>query len=413
MTLIHFKGGRIQTNTKEKVKFIMLLAGALHRYGASADRIEKALFLVSEKLGVEGNYFSIPTGIFANFKMPGEDEFTSMERLEPGKINLEKLYLSDHTVDLVLEGKLTINEGSERLKEIFDMRPRFSELAVNISLFFLAFGVAIFLKGNIYDALCAGALGLVSGLFTSTVKVERIDTISDAALAFLVSFGAFMCQGQGLPVTPSIIILASLIYFIPGLSLTLAIHEISSQNLTSGTARLTGALIILLKISFGSFIGAEVAKAFFKTDQINTLAAVPEIWVWPSLVVVALTFVVSFQARSKDALWIVLAGLLSFSASKFFSAQFGPIAGAVGSGLVIGAGSNLFARALQRPAMIVLMPAIILLVPGSIGYKGLNFLFTQNAIEGINTLFNSITIGVGLVAGAYFGNIFVKPKRTL
>lgn len=398
---------------QEKLQFIMLMAKALHHYGASADRIEKALFLVSEKLKVDGSFFSLPTGIFANFKLPGQDEFTSMERLEPGKINLEKLFMADQTVDFVLEDKVTISEGSKILTDIFKRKPLYSDLFVNVSLFFLAFGVAIFLNGSISDAVCSGVLGIFCGFFTSAVKVESVDTIADAILAFVVGFSAFACKQLGMSVTPSIIILASLIYFLPGLGLTTAIHELSSQNLTSGTARLTGALIILLKISFGSFLGAEVAHSLLPAVVGGPETPISSLWQWPALIVVSLSFVVIFQARAKDAVWIVLAGLVSFSASKFFSAHFGAIAGAVACGVVIGSGSNLFARVLKRPAMIVLMPAIILLVPGSIGYKGLNFLFTQNAIEGINTLFHSITIGVGLVAGAYFGNILIKPKRTL
>lgn len=398
---------------REKLKFIMLLAKALHHYGASADRIEKALFLVSEKLNVEANFFSLPTGIFANFNLPGEDEYTSMVRMDPGTINLEKLYLADRTVDFVLDEKVTISEGCRILTDIFTKKPLYGDLAVNISLFFLAFGIAIFLKGNLYDAICSGIFGLFCGFFTSSVKVESVDTITDALLAFGVSFAAFGCEQMGLHVTPSIIILASLIYFLPGLSLTMSIHEISSQNLTSGTARLTGALIILLKISFGSFMGAEVAKGVFPATFSIPEPPMGSIWQWPAIVLVALSFVVIFQARIKDAFWIVMAGLISFSVSSFLGAKFGAVAGAVGCGVMLGAGSNLFARVLKRPAMIVLMPAITLLVPGSIGYKGLNFLFTQNAVDGINTLFHTITIGVGLVAGAYFGNILIKPKRTL
>jgi uncharacterized membrane protein YjjB (DUF3815 family) len=63
--------------------------------------------------------------------------------------------------------------------------------------------------------------------------------------------------------------------------------------------------------------------------------------------------------------------------------------------------------------MIFSLPAIILLVPGSIGFKGLEFLFSHNTIEGINTLFNTFIIGIALVAGNYFGNILIKPKRNL
>ena len=398
----------------EKVEFIMLVAKALHRYGASADRIEKALVVTSEKLAINGNYFSLPTGIFANFKLAQNDEYTSMERLEPGKINLEKLFLADRTVDDVIEEKVTVAQGIEALKRTIEKEPRFSDLMVNLCLFFLAFGVALILKGGLIDALCAGCFGLMAGLFTSSVKTERIDTIIEALIAFFVSFGAFGLNYFDLNISPSVVILATLIYFIPGLSLTTAIHEISSQDLTSGTARLTGAMIILLKISFGSYIGAELAQNLLPISPVSQPhAPLDPFWQWPALVVVSLTFVVTFQARVQDAFWIALAGLVSFSASKLGVASFGPIGGAFASGVILGSGSNLFARVLKRPSLIVLLPGIILLVPGSIGYKGLSFLFTQNTIEGVNAMFHSLTIGTGLVAGAYFGNILIKPKRTL
>ncbi|MBC75074.1 MAG: hypothetical protein CME64_03585 [Halobacteriovoraceae bacterium] len=400
-------------SSKEKVEFIMLLGKALHHYGASADRIEKALFVVADKLKIDGNFFSIPTGIIANFNLPDQDEFTSMERLEPGKINLHKLSDADRTVDDVLDGKLTIREGIGYLNEIFQRRPRFQDWHVNISLFILAFGVAVILKGSLQDAFASGIFGFASGLFTSKVKTERIDTIAEAIIAFAVSFGAFALPYFGIPINPSIVILAALIFFIPGLSLTMAIHEISSQNLTSGTARLTGAIIIMLKISFGSYIGAEVAQGLFPTEFNAIGTSLNPLWIWPVLIFVPLTFVVNFQANIKDAFWIVLAGVISFTSSKYGTLYFGVIPGAFASGILIGSGSNLFARLKQKPSLVVSLPAIILLVPGSIGYKGLNFLFSQNTIDGINALFNSASIGMGLVAGAYFGNILVKPKRTL
>ncbi|MBG60697.1 MAG: hypothetical protein CMJ16_09590 [Peredibacter sp.] len=400
-------------SSKEKVEFIMLLGKALHHYGASADRIEKALYGVSRGLNIQGNFFSIPTSIYANFRLPDHDEFTSMERLEPGKINLEKLSDADQTVDDVLDGKITLAEGINILNEIFQRRPRFNDLHVNISLFILAFGVAIILKGSLHDAVASGLFCLASGLFTSKVKTERIDTISEAIIAFAISFGAFLLPYYQIPINPGLVILAAIIFYIPGLNLTMAIHELSSQNLTSGTARLTGAMIIMLKISFGSYIGAQVAKSFFPTDFMATGYVLDPLWIWPVLLFVPLTFVVNFQANTRDAFWIVLAGVISFTSSKYGTAYFGVVAGSFFSGTVIGAGSNLFARFKQRPSLIVALPAIILLVPGSINYKGLNFLFSQNTIDGINAIFNSASIGMGLVAGAYFGNVLIKPKRTL
>ena len=98
-----------------KIKFIMLIGKSLHRYGASADRIEKALTLLCQNLSVQGEFFSLPTGIFASFKST-DDEFNRMERLEPGKINLAKLYFVDQTVDQVAENSITIVPGLQNIR---------------------------------------------------------------------------------------------------------------------------------------------------------------------------------------------------------------------------------------------------------------------------------------------------------
>ena len=88
----------MQTSINDKITFIMLIGNSLHRYGASADRVEKALTLIALKLNIDSQYFAFPTGIFASFKEEGH-EHTRMDRLEPGKINLSKLLWVDEVVD--------------------------------------------------------------------------------------------------------------------------------------------------------------------------------------------------------------------------------------------------------------------------------------------------------------------------
>src|SRR5262249_56884405 len=45
--------------------------------------------------------------------------------------------------------------------------------------------------------------------------------------------------------------LAGLIVLMPGLTLTIALIELSTRNLSSGTSRLSGAFVIFLSIGFG------------------------------------------------------------------------------------------------------------------------------------------------------------------
>lgn len=406
------------THTKQKIRFIMLLARALHMYGASADRIETALYVLSQKLNIRADYFSLPTSLIANFKVGDnsdiEDEFTRMLRLEPGDINLEKLYFADKTVDDVVDGIISIDEGIHYLNHLIERPSLHSSRVFNLSLVCLTTSACIVLGGSWIDAAFSGFAGLMIALFRSEIKGERIDTIAEAIFAFVTAFLAFYCLKYIPELHPEVIILSVLLYFVPGLSLTTGIGEIASQNLTSGTARLMGAIVILLKLCFGVYLGSVMAKNFVDTGHV---ASHPiehaSLVIFLAVFVLSFSFTIVFQARWRDSLWVLFAGLSSFFVQKVLVSLLGKIAATLVTGTYIGAGANLYARLCKKPSMIFSLPAIILLVPGSVGYKSLDLFFGQNTIMAVNTMFQTLVLCIALVAGTYFGNLIIGPKRSL
>src|SRR5437667_6623281 len=85
------------------IAFVIKLGKALHRFGTPAHRLEEALGLVLQKLGLEGQFFSTPTGMFASFGAP-EEQRTTLIRVEPGQVDLEKLILLDDLTNKVIQG---------------------------------------------------------------------------------------------------------------------------------------------------------------------------------------------------------------------------------------------------------------------------------------------------------------------
>ncbi|HMZ82378.1 MAG TPA: threonine/serine exporter family protein, partial [Acidobacteriota bacterium] len=92
------------------IAFVLKLGKALHQYGTPAHRLEDTLVDISNTLGLEGQFFSTPTSIFASFGDP-EEQRTTLIRVEPGEVNLEKLVLLDPLAEQVLDGTLTPSEG--------------------------------------------------------------------------------------------------------------------------------------------------------------------------------------------------------------------------------------------------------------------------------------------------------------
>jgi uncharacterized membrane protein YjjP (DUF1212 family) len=363
------------------------------------------------KLNIDSQYFAFPTGIFASFKEEGH-EHTRMDRLEPGKINLSKLLWVDEIVDQVIWNEIKINEGTQKVRKITNELPLYNSYYVTLSYALIAFAISIFLKGTLLDACVAAILATLIGFFTETVKEERIDSIVDGIVSFFVALSA-LYLGSIYQLNINIVILSSIIMLVPGLMLTLAIGELASQNLTAGTARIMGSLIILLKISFGVYLAYQISR-YFGWQTLGATLESPNVFILTtSLVIAGVGLSLSFQARVQEFFWIVLAAVLSYFCSQFFLELFGHTAGYLCAGAAIGSLSNIYSRMMNRPALIFLLPAIILLVPGSIGFKGLNLLFDRNVLEGFNSIFNMVTIGISLVSGTYFGALLVKPRRTL
>jgi uncharacterized membrane protein YjjB (DUF3815 family) len=82
-------------------------------------------------------------------------------------------------------------------------------------------------------------------------------------------------------------------------------------------------------------------------------------------------------------------------------------------GTCVGAMSNLFARLKDKPSSIFQWPGIILLVPGSVGYRSMTSLFERDVVGGLDTAFTMISLAMALVVGVFFGNIIIQPRRSL
>jgi uncharacterized membrane protein YjjP (DUF1212 family) len=121
---------------RDEVSFILRLARALHAYGIPAHRLEEVLARAAERLGLEGQFFSTPTSIFAAFGRQDE-QHTYLIRVNPGEVDLGKLADLDAVAVRVLRGQLAPVEGSTQIDEIIAAKPRYGG-----GLTMLAFGLA-------------------------------------------------------------------------------------------------------------------------------------------------------------------------------------------------------------------------------------------------------------------------------
>ena len=404
---------------KVRIGFVVDLAARLHEYGTAAPRLEDVINLVGARLGLACNVLSTPTSIVMSFSDPKEEddlaETTQVVRLPPGSVDLKRLCQVDEIADQVIDGRLDLAAGRRRLREF---RRR------DLSKAFRAWTVASYAvsAGSIAAILHTGWLGVATaaliGALIGVVNLLATDrpniaAASDALSALIATAIATLVAVYVAPIALRSVVIASLIVLMPGLTLTTAVRELSSQHLISGTARMMGAIATLLKLAFGTVAATQLFALLGIAPPQGAEAPVARWTEWLAVFAAAFAFAVLFRSPRRYVPVVVAAVLLGYACTQVGGAYVAPAFGVFLGSLVIGAASNLFARVTQRPGALVREPGIILLVPGSVGFRTLSFVFERDVLLGIDTAISLVTLLVSIVAGLLFGDLLVPPRRKL
>lgn len=395
-----------------RVAFVLNLGRALHTSGYSAPRLEEVLVLASDRLGLTGQFFSTPTSIMASFG-PQDDQRTFMIRVEPGESDLGKLARVDQVTRDVLGGRLTPAEGNAAIAAIESMPAPYGTLFTTLAFGVASGSAARFLGGGAWEVGTGLLIGLLIGLLAIVAgRHPGLGRVFEPVAAFTASAIAALVATAGAPVSVLLATLAGVIILIPGLTLTTAMTELSTRHLASGTARLMGALVLLLGITFGIAFGGKIVSLTFGAVPINEPVGLPPWTLVAALITTPLAFVVLLKAEARDAVWIVLAGALAFGGARLGSDWLGPELGAFGGALLTGMGSQWYSRITNRPSQITLVPGLLLLVPGSIGLRSLTSMMDRDVLLGVEGVFRMGLIAVSLVSGMLIARI-VSPRRQL
>lgn len=384
---------------------------ALHRSGFSASRLERAMARLAEKLGLPlPQIFSTPTAIYAAFGALSEQR-THLLRVEPGSISLTHLTQLDKVVTDVVGGTVSPEAGLARIEEIEASRSPYGKVLMVTAFALISGAVARFLGGGLHEIGVGVVIGIVTGLLALLAgKVKPLGDVYEPVAAAAASFIAGVLSVWWTPFATSIATLAGLIVLIPGFMLTIAIRELSTRHLASGTARLAGAGITFLGIIFGVAFGNRVALFIAGPPQLAPIQPLPE-WTYAlSALIAGLAFTVILKAERRDAPWVVLAGLLAVLAARIGAQALGLELGAFVGAAVVGMASNLFSRIRDRPSVVMLVPGLLILVPGTIGFSSLSSLLDAQVVPAVQTAFRMVLTAIALVAGLLFADI-ISPER--
>lgn len=396
----------------EAIGFVLALGAALHRYGTPSHRVEEALRNCCKQLGLSAEVFSTPTMMSMSFGAPAELR-TRMMRFDGGELELGKLAQVDAVGDDVAGHRITPREGRTLLAQIVHGKPEYGRLLSTLAHGLTCGSIAVFFGGGIQDIALAAAIGLSLGLLAQVLARSTEQTrVFELAGAAIAAFAAGVASAFAPAVAPALVTVASLIVLLPGMTLTTAMIELATRNPIAGTARLMSAVVVLLELVVGVALGDRLAEALV-TVHPTAPDPLPAWAPWVALTAAAVGVSILSQAHVRAFGWILAACVVGFVGSRYGTAWLGGQLGVLVGAFVVGVLSNVYARLLARPSQVVSVPAVLLLVPGSMGFRGMESLLDKETLSGVETVFAMFVVALAIVAGLLIANAVVSPRRSL
>ncbi|WP_299177043.1 threonine/serine exporter family protein [uncultured Neptuniibacter sp.] len=395
------------------VGFMLRLAKALHTYGMTAYELESTMKRVGQTLGFGVQCLAQPTNLIMSFSHPDEPEpKTYVFRVEQGEVNLERQIQVNTVVQDVMSGGLSVSEGAKQLKDISNSPVRFGLKGQMAGFGLLSAGIAHLLGGAVPEILVALLIGVLTGLIAvKFLKTDSLKFLFPTLSAIISALLANFVASLGWLDSPYIATVSGVIVLVPGLPLTTAVAELARQNMVSGTARLVYSGTIFLQIGFGVAIGNALGMTLFPAESISLQWYLPDWALWPAIILAGVGLCFLFQSRPKDLPWVILGGLVAFATTWYGAQFFGQVMGAFIGAFVTGVVANIFERLSGVTRSVMLLPGIILLVPGSVGFQSLSLLVEKNVLEGVDTAFSMSFVAIALVTGLLFSSLVLPPKE--
>ncbi len=392
------------------------LASSLAAHGTPAHRLEDAVSALAERLGVRARFFAMPTAVFATY----EDEHgpqTTLIDVKSSDVNLERLVGLDRVLNDVWDERCTVREGIDRIREINQKSDRYPGIVPIVCFAVVSGSAARLIGGGLGDVLAAGAIGLLVGVLCDLARRRReYARVLEFSAGLVAALLGMLLGAAFAGVSSQTAALAGVIFLLPGLTLTMAVTELSTRNWVAGTTRLVGAMTILVMIGFGVAMGQRVGEliglghGLAESDGSGGLAA----WTtWLALALTPAAFVILFRALWQDLWVIVLAVVVAFVGARLGSSLLGAQLGVFVGALLLSLVSNGYARVLNRPAVVASAPGILMLVPGAIGFRSMTAFSGHDALGGVALAVEMILVAAALVTGTLLANVALPPRKAL
>ena len=226
----------------------------LLRNGAEIFRVEETVWHICEHYGVQGlDTFVLSNGIFITADDGEKTIYAKTKHVPLSGAHLGIVAEVNALSREIVEGKVSVDEAFQRLKEIEQM-PRTSKPLQTFASGMGAGSFCYIMGATLIESGIAFCIGVLLHVFLMGVKKYNSSKVIVNILggAFITVMTLCAINFLPFPLRMDKLISGAIMPLVPGIAFTNAIRDIADSDILSGTVRMVDAVLVFVYIAVGA-----------------------------------------------------------------------------------------------------------------------------------------------------------------
>jgi len=410
-------------NENEVLDVAIDIAANLLKSGAEISRVEDTISYICKAYGAKYvDCYAIPNLIVATLG-DSDTQYSS---------KIKRNYHINNDLYLIEEFNQLSRDICKTTPPLSEVRERIAKIKANKGYFLIirflgammaAFGCSFFFGGTFLDALSASVVGIFVYAILQIKLLDRHKVLYILISSLLGGLLSILFVNIGFGQNIGFVMIGGVMIMIPGIYIGTSLKDTIYGDVVSGSIRLIQAITASLAIAAGFTIWARVFPINIAFNRTNS--------VWLTIIgspFASIGYAILFNAKANKLVSCLIGGLITSATYLLFMDivviesinPFFPVF----LGVFLGASfSEIMARAIKAPAIVMMLPSIIVLVPGSSLFFMMSNLIIYDAekfnYHSQNLVIASLAIALGIIASQLFPIIIkhslsrIKKKNIL
>lgn len=409
--------------TRSVLDVAMRLAEVMFANGAGAEDVVSAALAITRAYGLRNVDADVTYSVIElSHENPSTHETISRTRnVRHRTLDYSTLTQASNLIVELVENPPEVAEARRAIARIVSAPTLYPRLLRRFGWSLVGAGAAFLIGGNWVVALAALFATLFIDFMTTWLAKRRVpvffQTLAGGAVGPLVAAVVHLIDPGS---NPSLIVVATIIMLLAGVTTFGAVHDALSGYYVTGSARFVEAMFI----TGGLVAGVAASNLFLSRFGLMleiTPSSAPSLGNLPTQlaasVIIVLGFALAVQVPLR-ALWAVclLGAVAELSYVAALDTAVGTVFSAALAALLVGLLAAVASRLVRVPPLVIVVSGLVPLVPGLILFTGLLQL-SEGSITGIVSMLAAAAVAVALAAGAILGQYIAqatwRPARNL